>query len=660
MNNTIYRFLIALMVISTSFSAKAQDSLPPSPPELPPELVKESIANIDYYLRRYTEWYPQNYDVAVKMRSLVHYLKDQRVDTILKSLESYQTSEDRYFFRTIDNVSDSLEAPGYINHQMVQEEQAKIDRNVRSNTNRNAIKVPKKIIEQAQLNIKLLTPKEAYKLIELNYVTLPDSLLRLEEIMAKPNLSKRELDRLQKMDSVKNNILELARLQYNENKLKQAEDSITTIYREEVVTKHAIAEQRKYAEQIAHENRRALEVFNEQATQKANETIAWSLAVLLDYVNREQLSLWIYNSMEDSTEVLLSNSEPFVSRFYIKNEQQDSLGVRILAKDRQSLAIHIDDGVTINRFQEQKHREADFARVKLTDRLTDMEKKYEIVTPWTYGFAFNAGLNQTYLKNWVKGGETSLSGLLTFKGYANYKLDKVVWSNSLDVRNGWISPSDGGFEKNEDKFEIISNFGYRAVKKWYYTVEADLETQLFNSYNYPDREKPKSGFLAPLKSLFKLGMDFKDGDLSLFVSPMTMKCVSVRDTSLFDQTKFGIEEDAKRYWDLGFNVDVKYARQIMENFRVQTKYKMFMDYQNIFTAYDIDWENTFDFKINDFLRAQVILHLLYDDNVTFDTGELDANGEAIKKAKWQFKEFVSLGFTYTIDKKIKRRRKIIN
>lgn len=654
--NNIYRFLFCLSVLLVSFSidTKGQEYYTPK------DSIEASIKNIDYYLRRYKEWYPQNYDVALKMRSLVHYLKDQRVDTILKNLDDYQTSEDRYFFRTIDNVSDSLEAPGYINYQMLKGEQAKIDRNVRSNINLDDIKVPRNVVEHAQLNTDLLVPSEVYKLIGTSYVNLSDSLLVLDELMAQSNLTEKELQRLQQLDSVRSDIFESARLKYNADKLKMVEDSISRIYKNQVVTNYSLGEQQKYANQVSKQNHQILQDYNERAMALVNDSISTSLRVLLDYVNREQISMWIYNSLEDSTEVLLSNNEPFTSRFYVKNEQRDSLGVRVFTKDRHSMMMFIDDGVALNRFKERKHREADFAKVNLNDQLTNIEKRYEIVRPWKYGGEFNAGLNQTYLQNWVKGGETSLAGLLTFKGYANYELDKVTWSNSLDIRSGWISTNEDGIEKNEDKFELISNFGLQAVKKWYYTAEVDLETQLFNSYNYPDRDNPKSGFLAPLRSLFKLGMDYKDGDLSLFLSPITMKSVSVRDTSIYDQTTFGIDENEKSYLDLGLNIDVKYSRKLMENFTVQSKYKMFLDYQNLLTAFDINWENTFDFKINDFMKVQVILHLLYDDNVTFDTGKVDANGDAIKKAKLQFKEYVSLGFTYTLDREIKKRRRITN
>ncbi|MFV0522000.1 MAG: DUF3078 domain-containing protein [Mangrovibacterium sp.] len=654
----IYRFLFcSITVWGSFFLMKAQaDS---NTAQI--DSVATSIKNIDYYLRRYTEWYPQNYEVALKMRSLVHYLKDQRVDTILGSLEDYQSSEKRYFFRTLDNVSDSLNAPGYVSHQILKEEQAKIDRNVRDNFNVNEIKVPKSIIEQAQLNINLLTPNEASKLIGSKYVDLPDSLLALDSMINLTKHSVEDLKRVHKMDSIRSAILEEARQKYNATILKQAEDSVSNIYKEQVVTTYSLGEQRKYAIHIAKQNRQMLESYNEQVTKQANDSINTSLRILLNYVNNERISMWIYNSMEDSTEVLLSNNQPFTSRFFIKNIQKDSLGVRVLTKDRNSIAMFIDDGVTLNRFRERKHRGADLARVNLDDNLTNIKKKYEIVTPWTYGGVLNLALNQTYLKNWVKGGETSLAGLFTFKGYANYNLDKITWSNTLDVRSGWISPSDGGLEKNEDRFELISKFGLQAVKKWYYTAETDLETQLFNSYDYPDRTTPKSGFMAPLKSLFKLGMDYKkDDNLSLFVSPITIKCVSMRDTSIYDQTQFGIDEDSKSFWDLGLNLDIAYSQKIFENLSVNTKYKMFIDYKNIFTAYDVDWENTFDFKINNFMKAQIILHLLYDDNVTFDTGKVDASGEAIYKAKWQFREFFTLGFTYSLDREIKRRRKIIN
>jgi hypothetical protein len=53
-----------------------------------------------------------------------------------------------------------------------------------------------------------------------------------------------------------------------------------------------------------------------------------------------------------------------------------------------------------------------------------------------------------------------------------------------------------------------------------------------------------------------------------------------------------------------------------------------------------------------------MLHLLYDDNVTFDTGKKDAAGKAIYKPKWQTKELMTVGFSYKINRLVYRQKKV--
>ncbi len=624
-----------------------------------PDSVYLSIRNIKYYLNQYNQWYAQDQKVAKQMSSLIDYIENQKVDTLVKDLSAYQASESRYFFRTIDNAQDSLQAPGYVKHSIVKEELAKIDRQVRSDILPNSIDVPAELIAKAQESVRLISQSEADTLIAIGFVELPAHLQQIDDSPISEDISVEEFQEIQARDSLRHSILEKARADYNAQILQQVSDSVSSVYREEVITYESNRKQKAYANSIKQKNYINLRKYNQQQIAKANQKVHESLAVLINHINNEQLSFWIHNTAEDSTKISLSYNNPSASRLFIKNIQQDSLSVQIYGRNRNSLQLFIDDGVELNRFEERKPKESNLGNVNIRNNLDKIDKRYEIVTPWTLGSKFYFAFTQTYLDNWVKGGESSLATLLTINAYANYKLDKIEWKNSMDMRAGWISPSDGGLQKNEDRFRLTSNFGLRAYKKWFYSAEVDLETQLFNSYNYPDRTNPKSGFLAPAKLLFKLGMDYKgSNNLSLFVSPITMKSVFVRDTTIFNQTAFGIEKDKKSFWDVGLNLDLTYKKQILDNLNWKSKYRMFIDYQNIVTAYDIDWENTFDFNISRMLKAQLILHLLYDDNVTFDTGRVDADGKEIKKAKWQFKEFVTIGFTYTIDVERKIRRKI--
>jgi hypothetical protein len=85
---------------------------------------------------------------------------------------------------------------------------------------------------------------------------------------------------------------------------------------------------------------------------------------------------------------------------------------------------------------------------------------------------------------------------------------------------------------------------------------------------------------------------------------------------------------------------------------------MFLNYQEPFKKVDINWENMVVAQLTDRINMTFMLYLLYDDNVTFDTGKKDENGKAIYKPKWQTRELMTVGFSYKINKRIYKQKKV--
>jgi hypothetical protein len=325
----------------------------------------------------------------------------------------------------------------------------------------------------------------------------------------------------------------------------------------------------------------------------------------------------------------------------------------------------IDDGVTISRYKPKETKEFDFRT--LEENITSLKpvgKSYEVETPWIIGGEGNVGFTQTYLSNWKKGGQSAIASLIVMKGFANYKrADGIIkWDNSGEFRNGWIR--QGGKEeqiqKNDDKFEITSRFGVSAYKKWYYSAEFNFETQFFRGFEYPreEDETPISAFMAPSRMFFKVGMEYKPNkEFSLLLSPVTVKNVYVRDTSLIDQTKFGIDANKKSFWEPGLNTDIYLKKSITKDITYETKYKMFINYKAPFEKHDINWENTFVMKLNNYINMRLLVHLIYDDDVLFPV--YDNNDVVIgEKSKLQVKEFFSIGFTYKINHNVQHSKRI--
>ena len=267
-----------------------------------------------------------------------------------------------------------------------------------------------------------------------------------------------------------------------------------------------------------------------------------------------------------------------------------------------------------------------------------------------------------FLSNWKAGGRSAFSFLSVLKGYANYSNEnKLKWENSGEIRNGWIR--QGGdidqTQKNDDKLELISRLGVNAFKKWYYSAEIDFKTQFFNGYNYPNDSVPISTFLSPATTFIKIGLDYKPNkNFSLFLSPLTAKNVFVRDTARIDQTRYGVSANRRSFWEPGLNADIRYKIDITPRISYETKYKMFLNYQQPFKQIDINWENTIVAQLTSRISMTFMLYMLYDDNVTFPTGKMGTDGKEIYKPKWQTKELTTIGFSYKINKRVYQRRKI--
>jgi hypothetical protein len=131
----------------------------------------------------------------------------------------------------------------------------------------------------------------------------------------------------------------------------------------------------------------------------------------------------------------------------------------------------------------------------------------------------------------------------------------------------------------------------------------------------------------------------------------------VRDTTLIDQTKFGIEPDRKSFWEPGLMADLYLKKSITENIMYETKYKMFINYKEPFQKFDINWENLFVMKVTNYVNMRFLVHFIYDDNVLFPV--YDANEVQIgEKPKLQIREFFSVGFTYKINHNVQHSKRL--
>ncbi len=252
---------------------------------------------------------------------------------------------------------------------------------------------------------------------------------------------------------------------------------------------------------------------------------------------------------------------------------------------------------------------------------------------WKISGMFQANFSQAYFNDyWVAGGENSFAVLGIFKLSADYLKGKSSWDNDLNLAHGRMIQGEEDVRKTDDKLDFSSTYGYNAAGKWYYAANFTLKTQLFEGFNYPDVSTPISAAFAPAEMIYSLGIQYKPHENFLFLaSPLTGKTILVLNDKLSEAGAFGVEAGEKSQSKFGLYLKLKYQKEIFKNVNFATKFDLFGDYADL-SDWDADWEVALNMKVNNWLSANVLTHLIYNKDLSEEV---------------QFKEVFGLGLGVT-------------
>lgn len=278
---------------------------------------------------------------------------------------------------------------------------------------------------------------------------------------------------------------------------------------------------------------------------------------------------------------------------------------------------------------------------------------------WNVKGTLSFNFSQSSFTNWSSGGENAISGNVLFGGIANYKLDKVIWQNTILTTYGGITRA-GVYSKTDDRIELNSKYGYQAFKdkKWYLSAIMNFKTQYTPGYANDGDSILVSNFMSPGYLNLGLGFDWQATDyFSLNIAPSNAKFIFVLDQELANKGDYGVDPavvDANgniitpgknMRFKFGAYLRATFNKEVFENVNVFSTLDLFSNYlvnpQNI----DVNWELLVSMKINKWLAASVNTTLIYDADITFeevnDQGVLETYGP-----RTQFKEVFNLGLTF--------------
>lgn len=302
---------------------------------------------------------------------------------------------------------------------------------------------------------------------------------------------------------------------------------------------------------------------------------------------------------------------------------------------RQNITADFERGIEQGRIQD----------LSANLRLQEIERRY-----WVPSFESSIQFSQNYISdNWYKGGASNLNLYMRTYLALQYSRNKVVWLNELEDKLSLYNsdPSKGRrYRVSEDLLRLRSNFGLKASKRWSYTIDAEMRTQLFSTFN-DSHTIIRSALFSPITTNVGLGMQYRYStkskrvygrkfSFSANIAPLSYTWRTTARTDI-DLVRHGLSTSKPSYhrfgstirmdmnWDI--NMDTSWASRVYLN----TSY----------TATEAEWENTINIRISRYLSTRINLHLRFDDAVKPLAGK-----------GWdkfiQVNEVLSFGFNYKL------------
>ena len=276
---------------------------------------------------------------------------------------------------------------------------------------------------------------------------------------------------------------------------------------------------------------------------------------------------------------------------------------------------------------------------KMSERTIKKDADDTLKKQWKKGGLYSLNISQSSLSNWAAGGEDftlSVNSLLSL--YAFYKKEKHSWDNTFDFNLGYVNTTSLGSRKNDDRFDLLSKYGYAIFPKINIAGLVNLRSQFFKGYIYSNNLKTlSSAFMSPGNLLLSAGLDYKPNDnLSIFFSPATARWVIVRDTALSNKGAYGVTPGKKSNFEFGAFLTANYIKDISKNISFKSRLDLFSNYRRNPQNIDVFMSNILNVQLSKILSATWGVDLIYDDDVKLF-------GKNKNSAALQVKSIVGLG-----------------
>jgi hypothetical protein len=393
-------------------------------------------------------------------------------------------------------------------------------------------------------------------------------------------------------------------------------------------------------------------------SQKMPDSLKLAVETLISYtIKRDSVLLQVSDLVGRKTPIWLSTGKEDYYRYWVKNSKNDSITVWIGNPSRLSISLALEEDVNVERKAKQLANDIPITLAKPSRIMAKVKPLKEIPIYWNKEINSSFSLNQNYLSNWAKGGESSLASLFDISGRADYsnKEAKTKWTNSGRLRFGTTRTKQNGFRTNTDIIEANSQFNKVLIDKLDFSSILYFKTQVAKGFNYPNDSVVVSKFLNPGSFTIGVGAEYKPNkNTGINFSLLSFRSTFVLDTARINQTAHGIEKDKRVRNEMGGQLVVKNKLTVLKDMEITNSLRLFSNYLNKPQNIDVDWEMGLEKHISWYFKIRLNLHLIYDDDIRFPM--LDANDQPIllpngspkKVAKAQFNQLLGLTLSFKI------------
>lgn len=388
------------------------------------------------------------------------------------------------------------------------------------------------------------------------------------------------------------------------------------------------------------------------------DSLRIAVETLLDYTGeRDSIPLFISDTNGRRVPFWLTTGEDELFRYWVRNHENDSLTIWIGNPSKQELTLTLEEDVLLERMEKEMADDIPIASIEPQRALASLKPLEEIPVFWEYGLSSAFTLNQSYLSNWARGGESFLSSMFDTRvsaGYTN-KDAEIAWDNSGRLRYGSIISEGRGLRTNADILELNSQFNKVLGEKIDFSSVFYMKSQVAKGYKYPNDSVPVSKFMNPGTFTIGVGVEYKPFKNTLFnLSPLSYKNTFVLDTVNIDQGAHGIEPDRRSRQEMGGQLVVRNRMTVFDGLNISNAVRLFYGYLDKPRNIDMDWEINIDKQISWYFLVRLNLHFIYDNNILFpvldenDEPVLSPDGSEKKEPRLQFKQFLGVTLSFSI------------